>query len=75
MALWCYIQHKIKHLFTENVSKNSNFDDSGIFLPALPSRSNLRMHIPEAPTLIKKAITNLDTSKASSPDCIPVVVL
>ena len=75
MALWCYIQHKIKQLFTENVSKNSNFDDSGIFLPALPSRSNLRMYIPEAPTLVKKVITNLDASKASCPDCIPVVVL
>ena len=25
--------------------------------------------------MVKKAITNLDSSKASGPDCIPVVVL
>ena len=27
------------------------------------------------PTMVKKVITNLDSSKASGPDCIPVVVL
>ena len=31
-------------LFAENSSKNSNLDDSGIFLPVLPSRTNLKLH-------------------------------
>ena len=47
MNLMCCPQHLI------NFSKNSNFDDSGISLPVLPSRTNV--------------ITNLDSSKASGP--------
>ena len=63
-------------LFAENFSKNSNLDDSGISLPALPSRTNLKLHnICVTPKMVKKVITNLDSSKASGPDCIPVVVL
>ena len=31
-------------LFTENFSKNSNLDDSAIFLPVFPSRTNLKLH-------------------------------
>ena len=30
-------------LFTENFSKNSNLDDSGIFLPVFPSRTNFKL--------------------------------
>ena len=63
-------------LFPENVSKNSNLDDSGISLPAFPSRTNLELHnISVTPKMVKKVIMNLDLSKASGPDCIPVVVL
>ena len=63
-------------LFAENFSKNSNFDDSDMSLPAFPSRTNLKMHvITVTPELVKKVITNLDLSKASGPDFIPVVVL
>ena len=65
-------------LFARNFSKNSNLDDSGIFLPDLPSRTNLRLHnISVTPKIVKKImiITNLDSSKASGPDCISVVVL
>ena len=65
-------------LFARNFSKNSNLDDSGIFLPVLPSRTNLRLHnISVTPKMVKKImiITNLDSSKASGPDCISVVVL
>ena len=61
--------------FAKNFSKNSNLDDSGISLPVFPSRTNLKMHISITPKMVKKVITNLDSSKASSPDCIPVVVL
>ena len=63
-------------LFAENFSKNSNLDDSGISLPVFPSRTNLKLHnISITPKMVKKVITNLDLSKVSVPDCIPVVVL
>ena len=66
---------KIK-LFARNFSKNSNLDDSGISLPVSPSRTNLKLHnISITPKMVEKVITNLDSSKASGPDCIPVVVL
>ena len=63
-------------LFAKNFSKNSNLDDSGISLPVFPSRTNLNLHnISITPKMVKKVITNLDSSKASGPDCIPLVVL
>ena len=63
-------------LFAKNFSKNSNLDDSGISIPVFPSRTNLKLHnISITPKTVKKVITNLDSSKASGPDCIPVVVL
>ena len=63
-------------LFTENFSKNSSLDNSGIYLPAFSPRTNLKLHnISVTPKMIKKVIMNLDLSKASGPDCIPAVVL
>ena len=63
-------------LFAKNFSKNSNLTDSGISLPVYPSRTNLKLHnISITPKMVEKVITNLDSSKASGPDCIPVVVL
>ena len=63
-------------LFAKNFFKNSNLDDSGITLPVFPSRTNLKLHnISITPKMVKKVITNLDSFKASGPDCIPVVVL
>ena len=63
-------------LFAENFSNNFNLDDSGIFLPVFPSRTHLKLHnISVTPKMVKKVIINLDLSKASGPDCIPVVVL
>ena len=63
-------------LLPENFSLNSNLDDSGISLPVFPSRTNLKLHnISVTPKMVKKVIMNLDLSKASGPDCIPVVVL
>ena len=63
-------------LFAKNVSKNSNLDDSGISFPVFPSRTNLKLHnISITPKMVKKVITNLDSSKASGRGCIPVVVL
>ena len=63
-------------LFAENFSKNTNLDDSGISLPVFLSRTNLELHnISVTPKMVKKILTNLDLSKASGPDCIPVVIL
>ena len=63
-------------LFAENFSKNSNLDDLGISLPVFLSRTNLKLHnISVTPKMVKKVIMNLDLSKASGPDCIPVVIL
>ena len=70
-----YASDKTK-LFTENFSKNSNLDDSGISLPVFTSRTNLKLHnISVISKMLKKVIMNLDLSKGSGPDCIPVVVL
>ena len=63
-------------LFAETFSMNSNLDDSGISLLVFPSRTNLKLHnIYVTPKMVEKFIMNLDLSKASGPDCIPVVVL
>ena len=63
-------------LFAENISKNSNFDDSGISLPVFPSRINLKLHnISVTSKMVQMVIMNRDLSKASGPDCIPVVVI
>ena len=63
-------------LFAENFSKISNLDDSGVSLPVFPSRTYLKLHnISVTPKIVKKVIVNLDVSKASGHDCIPVVVL
>ena len=59
-------------LFAENVS---NLDDSGIFLPVFLSKTNLKVHISVTPKMFRKVVMNLDLSKASGPDYIPVVVL
>ena len=63
-------------LFAENFSLNSNLDDSGVFLPVFPSKTNLKLHnISVTPEMVRKVKMNLDLSKASGPDCILVVVL
>ena len=63
-------------LFAKYFSRNANLDDSGISLPAFSSGTNLKLHnISVTPTLVKNVITNLDSSKTSSPDCIPVMFL
>ena len=62
--------------FAENCSGNSNLDDSGISLPVFPCRTNLKLHNTSVtPEMFKKVIMNLDLSKTSGPDCVPMVVL
>ena len=62
-------------LFPKIFSKNSNLEDSGISLPAFPTRTNLKQHISVTAKLVKKFTMNLDLSKTSGPDYIPEVVL
>ena len=63
-------------LSAKDFSKNSNLHDFGISLPVFPSRTNLKLYnISITPKMVKKVIKNLDSSKASGPECIPVVVL
>ena len=64
------------HLLKQSCLLNSNLDDSRISLPAFPCRTNLKLHnIFLTPKMVKKIIMNLDLSKASGPDCIPVAIL
>ena len=63
-------------LLAENFSKNSNLDDSEISLHIFLSRTNLKLHnISVTAKMVKKVIINLDFSKVSGPDCIPVVLI
>ena len=67
--------HKAK-LFPKNFSKNSNLDDLSISLAVFPSKTNVKLHnVSITSKMVKKVIMNLYSSKASGPDCIPVVVL
>ena len=67
--------NKVK-LFAKNFSKNCNLDDSSVSLPVFPSTTNLKLHnISVTPKMVRKVVMNLDLSKASGLDCIPVVVL
>ena len=66
----------IAKLFAKSFSKNSNFEDSGISLPVFSSKTNPKLqNISVAHKMVKYVITNLDSSKVSGADCIPVVVL
>ena len=62
--------------FADNYSKNANLDDSDISLPLFLFRTNMKLHnISLTHKMVKKVIMNLDLSKVSGSDCIPVVVL
>ena len=72
---WCLLhlieQNCLLKIFLGTLILN----DSAIFLPLFPSRTNLKLHnISVTAKLVKKLITNLDLSKASGPDCIPAVL-
>ena len=63
-------------LFAKNFSMNSNLDDSVISLIVFPSRTNLKLrNISITSKMVKKVKRNLDSSKASGPDIIIVVVI
>ena len=63
------------HLIKQNYLLKT-FPRTQVSLPVFPSRTNLKLHnISITRKMVSKVITNLDSSKASGPDCIPVVVL
>ena len=63
-------------LFAKIFSLNSNLDESGISLPVFLSRTNLKLNNTSVtPKMVRRVVMKLDFSKASGPDCIPVVVL
>ena len=60
----------------KNFSKNSNLDEADTFLLDLSSRTDLKLNNNlVTPELAKKVIINLDSSKTSLLNCIPVVTL
>ena len=62
-------------LFAEIFSRNSDIDKSGILLPVLLSRTNLKLHnISITPKIVENVITYRDLSRASDSDCIPVAI-
>ena len=73
----CCLLHLIKQNYLlKTFPRTLILDESGISLPVFPSRTNLKLHnISITPKMVKKVIKNLHSSKASGPDCIPVVVL
>ena len=73
----CCLLHQIKqNLFTENVSKHSDVDDSGVSLHVFASRTNLILHnISVTPKMVKKVITNIDMSKVVSATFVLVCFL
>ena len=74
MGLRCCLLHLIKQNCLLKTFLRA-LDDSGISLHVFPSRTHLKLHISVTPKMIKKVIMNLDFSKTSGLDCIPVVVL
>ena len=49
---------------------------TGIFLTVFPSRTNLKLpNISVIPKVVKKVVTNLDSSRVSGLDCMPVLAL
>ena len=74
-ALRCCLLHLIKQNCLLKTFLN-NLYDSGISLPVFPSITNLKLYkISVTPKMVKRVKMNLNLSKASGPDCIPVVVL
>ena len=68
------LQGLVSHELTEIC--NCNLNDLGISLPFFLFRTNLKLqNISVTPKLVKKVTINLDVSKTSGFDSIPVVVL
>ena len=74
-TVWrCYLLHLIKQLFKKNHSTNYTLNDLGISLPVFLFKTSMKLHN-ITPKMVKNVTMNLDSSKESGPDCIPLVVL
>ena len=63
-------------MFSTNLFKNANLDDSSIFLPVFYSGANPKLDDNSVTSkMVGKVITSLESSKLSGPICIPVVVI
>ena len=71
----CCVLHLIQSYLLKT-SKNSNLDDCGFSLSVFSSITIWKLYnISITHKIVKKITLNLDSSTASGPDCIPVVVL
>ncbi len=62
-------------LFAKLFSTNSTLDDSNHFLPDFPTRTNTLLEMIEiTPSKVASVIYDLDPSKATGPDGIPVIL-
>ena len=72
----CCLLHLIKQNYLLKTFLRTLILMTLISLPVFLSTANLKLHnISIMPKMVKKVIMNLDSSKASGPDRIPVVVL
>ena len=76
IGLRCCLLHLIKQNCLLKTFLRTLHDPELISLPVFSSRTHLKLHNTSVtPKMIKKVIMNLDLSKASGTDCLPVVVL
>ena len=77
MAWRCCLLHLIKQNFMLKTFLRTLILMTQVSLYLFfPPRTNFKLNnISATPKMVKKVIMNLDLSKASGPDCIPVVVL
>ena len=76
LFLLCLMVQKKAKLFTELFSKNTNLDDSGHELQTFNHRTDVPLsNMVVSQTVVKTAISKLDSSKALGPDGISAVVL
>ena len=71
----CCLQHLIKQSYLLKTFLRTLILMTLVSLPVFPSRTNLKLHIFITQKMVKKVITNLDSSKTSGLDCILVVIL
>ena len=72
----CFPVHLIKQNYLIKTLLRTLILMTGIFLTAFPSRTNLKLHnISVIPKVVKKVVTNLDSSRVSGLDCMPVLAL
>ena len=71
----CCLQHLIKQGYLLKTFLRTLILMTLVSLPVFPSRTNLKLHIFITLKMVKKVITNLDSSKTSFLDCILVVIL